>query len=140
MSSSVFTRLLRVTAGWNYEVGVIQRTPIPDLSGEEGAKLGELARSAVDLKRSLDTANETSHVFHLPALLQVPGATLAERVAAWQAREADADRQLAEIQREIDDIAFRLYGIDGEDRKMMETGAGAVESPDADEDEAEDES
>jgi hypothetical protein len=124
----------------SYEVGAIQRTPVPDLSGEQGIKLGELARSAVDLRRSLDTANETSHAFHLPALLQVPGATLAERAAAWQARVADAERRLAEHQREIDDIAFRLYGIDGEDRKMMEAEAGVVETLEAAEDEVEDES
>ena len=31
-------------------------------------------------------------------------------------------RRLAECQREIDDIAFRLYGIKSEDRKMIEVG------------------
>ena len=95
------------------------------------------------MKRSLDTVNETSHVFHLPALPQVPGETLAARTAAQQARVADADHQLAENQREIDDIAFRLYGIDGEDRRMMEAGAGAAASPGPDgdgDDESEDES
>ncbi|MHB1558062.1 MAG: BREX-1 system adenine-specific DNA-methyltransferase PglX [Isosphaeraceae bacterium] len=116
--------LLQMAFG-SYEVGAIQRTPVPDLTRSEGARLGDLARSAVELKRSLDTAVEISHVFQLPALLQVPGGTLAERLAAWQAREADAERQLAEIQREVDDIAFRLYGIDGEDRRAIEAGASA---------------
>jgi hypothetical protein len=123
-----------MTAG-SYEVGVIQRTPLPDISGEPGARLGDFARSAVDLKRSLDTAYETSHVFSLPALLQVPVVTLTERVSACRAREADAERQLAELQREIDDIAFRLYGIDGEDRRAIEAGA-ANRPTDDDEDEA----
>jgi hypothetical protein len=45
---------------------------------------------------------------------------LAERISAWQARVADAERQLAEHQREIDDIAFRLYGIAEEDRRAIE--------------------
>jgi hypothetical protein len=107
----------------SYETGVIQRTPVPDLSGEPGATLGNVARSAFDLRRSLDTPSETSHAFQLPALLQVSCATLVGRVATWQARKADAERHLTELQRGIDDIAFQLYGIDGDDRRAIEAGS-----------------
>jgi hypothetical protein len=109
----------------SYEVGVIQRTPVPDLSGAEAKQLGSLALHCVEIKRDLDTANETSHVFHLPALLQIPGGTLAERIAGWRSRLADADRQLAENQRQIDEIAFHLYGIDGNDRRAIEESVGS---------------
>ncbi len=61
-------------------------------------------------------------VFHLPALLQSPEGTLAERVASWRSRVGEVDKQLAENQREIDDIAFRLYGIEGVDRRAIEEG------------------
>jgi hypothetical protein len=57
--------------------------------------------------------------------LQVPGATLADRIASWNARLAETERQLAEHQREIDDIAFRLYGIEGEDRRAIEAASGS---------------
>jgi len=107
-------------AARSYEVGVIQRTPAPDLSGPRGLSLGKLALFCVNLKRVLDCANETSHIFHLPALLQVSGGTLAEWVTAWQAQVTEMERQLAECQREIDDIAFRLYGIEGDDRRAIE--------------------
>ena len=70
----------------------------------------------------LDTSNEISHVFHLPALLQAPEGTLAERVAPWRSRVGEVGKQLTENQREIDDIAFRLYGIEGEDRRAVEEG------------------
>lgn len=122
MSSSLFTYLLRLTAGWNYEVGVIQRTPVPELSGAEAERLGELALRCVDIKRGLDTAEETSHAFTLPALLQVEGGTLAERVAGWRERVSAAERELAGSQREIDDISFRLYGVPEEDRREIEAG------------------
>lgn len=85
-------------------------------------RLGDLALACVELKRDLDRANETSHVFHLPALLQVAGATLAERAAAWARRVAETEAQLAANQREIDDLAFQLYGIAGEDRRAIEEG------------------
>ena len=68
----------------SYEVGVVQHIPVPDLDNLDGSHLGELARSAVVLKQSLDTTNETSHVFVLPGVLQVPGNTLIERAEAWR--------------------------------------------------------
>jgi hypothetical protein len=107
-------------AARSYEVGVIQRTPIPHLTPDDKPTLATLAHRAWSLKRSLDTRNETSHAFTLPALLQVPGVTLADRTASWNSRVADTERQLTETQREIDDIAFRLYGIEGEDRASLE--------------------
>jgi hypothetical protein len=73
MSSRVFTYLLRLTAGWNYEVGVIQRTPVPDVSEPQATLLGSFALECVYLKRGLDSANEVSHAFHLSALLQPEG-------------------------------------------------------------------
>ena len=112
-NSLAFMLLLSLQMAFgSYEVGVIQRTPIPDLDNPQGARLGELALACVELKRDLDRANETSHVFHLPALLQVAGETLAERAAAWAVRVAAAETQLAANQGEIDAIAFALYGID----------------------------
>jgi hypothetical protein len=47
----------------SYEVGVIQRTPVPDLTPKATEHLATLARYACSLKRSLDTASETSHAF-----------------------------------------------------------------------------
>jgi len=125
----------------SYEVGVIRRTPIPNIDNPQGAHLGELALACVKLKRDMDRANETSHVFHLPALLQVAGDSLAERASAWTARVADAEAQLAAHQGEIDEIAFALYGIDGEDRAAIEGGdhrgteAQSPEEPEEEEDE-----
>jgi hypothetical protein len=109
----------------SYEVGVIQRTPVPDLQGLEGELLERPASASVDLQRDLDRANESSHVFHLPSLLQAPGATLADRIASWESPVAETERQLAEHQRQIDDIAFRLYGIEGEDRRAIEAATGS---------------
>lgn len=122
----------------SYEVGVIQRTPIPNLSESEVAKLGDLARSAVDLKRFLDTANETSNVFQLPALVRIPCETLSKRVAAWQSQEAEAERQLDELQREIDDITFGLYGIDSDDRWAIEAGVSSRSTADNEDEAGED--
>jgi hypothetical protein len=121
LNSRAFRYLLGMQVSFgSYEVGVVQSTPVPEISSGGGERIGKLALDAIKLKRDLDQDNEISHVFHLPALLQVPGTTLADRIASWHSRVAETDRQLAEHQREIDDIAFRLYGIEGEDRALLE--------------------
>lgn len=63
---------LQMTFG-SYEVGVIQRTPIPDSTPEMINLLYPLAHSAWSLKYNLDSISETSHAFTLPALLQIEG-------------------------------------------------------------------
>ena len=72
--------------------------------------------------------------------LQAPEGTLAERVACWRSRVGEVDKQLAENQREIDDIAFRLYGIEGVDRRAIEEGVATPTPSDEEMEESEDDS
>jgi hypothetical protein len=119
-------------AAQSYEVGLIQQTPVPPLTTDDGRPtthaqtLSTLAHRAWSLKHALDTATETSHAFLLPALLQVPGEDLAARAAAWSARVQATEAELADIQVDIDDRCFALYGIDGEDRRRIEVGPGGT--------------
>ncbi len=120
LSSSIFTILLRLISGWNFEVGAVQHTPIPKLSDVDKANLRHLALACLDRKRYLDKANETSHIFLLPELLLDSHKTLSEGITLWERRLFFAEQQLNEYQREIDEIAFRLYGIDDQDRRALE--------------------
>jgi hypothetical protein len=126
-SSSAFTALLRLTAGWNFEVGVVKRTPVPDLSGPDGKQLGEFASQCIELQRYIEMADETAHTFHQQSFSLINGETLNARFKAWEARLGETERQLAEYQREIDNLAFILYGIDGDDsRVIIESLDGAI--------------
>ena len=124
-------------AARSYEVGVIQQTPVPDLTDDDIVPLARMARRAWSLKRALDTTTEMSHAFLLP-----PG--LNEQITGMD-RDA-VERELDSIQREIDDAAFRLYGIGPEDRAAIEAAAthpttsdgGAEPSGDADSNEEDD--
>ena len=133
MNSRVFSALVALhmgaahTAARSYEVGVIQRIPVPELPEAEAERLAVHALHCVDIKRSFDSANETSHAFRLPAILQAEGVTLEERLERWQELVYDGERQLTEYQREIDDTAFQLYGIEGEDRRAIEESLSSVE-------------
>lgn len=117
-SSDAFYKLVEVQlaaadarpggAAHSFEVGVIQKTPIPDLSSEKETTLAKLARRAWTLKRTLDTVEETSHAFFLPAAVR-------GRLGAFV--PASIDSELAYIQSEINEICFDLYGFSEAERK-----------------------
>jgi len=113
-------------AAHSYEVGVIQRTPIPNLSATDRTNTAHLAYRAWSLKRSLDTRTETSHAFVLPALLQALGDTLGARANAYVEHVHATEAAIGGIQLEIDQRCFDLYGIDEADRLTITKGFGAA--------------
>lgn len=132
MGSAIVDFLFKVSLGRfgypEFLVGPFTGLPVPDLTPADEAALASLAHRAWSLKRSLDTRTETSHAFVLPALLQVRGATLAARAAAWAARVRATEDELAAIQAEIDERCFELYRIDEEDRRSITEGFGGSSS------------
>jgi len=123
-NSKVFEFFLKViTSHRHWEVGVIQRTPIPLMNETDRGRLTEAAAAHTELSRSLDTSVETSHVFILPTILQMSPQTLTR---CREMRNAIVCKVLGEMttnQNHIDQIAFRLYGISDADRQEIE---GAV--------------
>ena len=115
------TQLGRVSLAQSYEVGLVQATPFPELTRDEAAQLARLARSACAEKRAVDSVTATSHAFVTPALVTMSGETLTERAAAWATRVRKSEETVAAIQAEIDDLAFRLYGLDAADRAALTT-------------------
>ena len=113
--------------GVQYEVGLIGKIPFPDVDGS-GANLSRLARRGWSLRRSLDTCSEVSHAFVVPAVLQVEGATLADRVGTWSGRVAEVEAELDWLQSKIDELCFELYGISDEDRAAITEGFGVTDS------------
>lgn len=146
MNSRVFGALVAVqlaaadAAARSYEVGVIQRTPVPDLTPADRKALAGLALRSWSLKRTLDTRAETSHAFTLPALLQVECATLTDRAEAWFVHVSSVEAEVAELQAQIDAQCFALYGIDDAERARIEQGfAGSEDDAPPDDDDEDDE-
>ena len=108
----VAVQLARTELAQSFEVGIIQRTPVPALADSDQKRFAALARRAWSLKRSLDTANEMSHAFVLPSKLTdtSPG------------RDA-VEVELTRIQGEIDEEAYRLYGIVPNDRAIIDASS-----------------
>jgi hypothetical protein len=132
MNSAPFRFLLSLQMSFgSYEVGVVQRTPIPE-AAVSSELLADLARCAWSQKRSLDTADALSHVFILPALLSVMGETVSERANEWNKRMNSVEATVTKVQREIDDIIFALYGLDQTDQVALAAteAIGVVADPD----------
>ncbi|MEU5880834.1 hypothetical protein [Spirillospora sp. NPDC047279] len=100
----------------SYEAGVIQTTPFPAQGPEERYALAQFARKAWSLTRAFKTIDETSCSFVLPAAFN-------ERRGFDPARVA---LELSNLMADIDDLAFRLYGVSQKDRHVIEEGELSV--------------
>ena len=110
-----YIKLMLGRAGWAlYTAGAMNRVPAPNISEASMNELNELGRRAWYLRRRLDTINEGSHAFILPAMLLV---------SLDDYDPPSIQAQLAKIQTKIDDIAFKLFGFSDLDR------AAALGSP-----------
>jgi hypothetical protein len=118
----VSVQLARVELAQSFEVGLIQQTPVPNLSVVQQATLATLARRAWSLKRTLDTIEETSHAFALPAGLRC-------RLGDFDPPAIEAE--LSRIQAEINAIAFELYGFSEADRAIVEVYQSSASGSDA---------
>jgi hypothetical protein len=105
-----------------YEVGYLASVPIPAIPDPIKNKLAALAEDGYRIGRNLSTSDETSHVYVVPGILQTCGGSLAESLAEWQVHIERANLSLSALQQEINDIAFGLYGIGPEDRRVIEEG------------------
>lgn len=113
-----------------YEVGVIQRTPVPDIPDEQKSSLSQYCMDIWRLKRTLDTTEETSHAFLLPVELR-------SRIGNYD--PSFIQTELINRHDAIDEIAFNLYELSREDRSAVlaanvATGAGHTEGAIDDED------
>ena len=99
-------------AARSYDVGILQRTPIPIQPSSADAALTKMSARGWALRRQLDTRVEASHAFVLPSGLN-------ERITGLD--RAAIETELVQIQRQIDDRAFELYGIGPEDRAVIQS-------------------
>jgi hypothetical protein len=122
-SSRAVDLLLRMLSGREghpqYDMGDISALPLPRVSPEVSSTLERLSFRGWSLKRTLDTINETSHAFLLPAVLRT---LLGDYVPAA------IDAELIQIQTEIDDIAFDLYRFSEADRQAALGQSGAEQT------------
>jgi hypothetical protein len=128
VNSDAFTGLLHTLLGRGghdtdqtliYDIGRVGIVPVARPGPADVMSLGDLAKRGYFLTRDIDRPNELAHVFDRPSLLRAGGTTVNDRAEAWEAVLSVARVELAQIKAEIDEIAFRLYDIQGEDRAAL---------------------
>jgi hypothetical protein len=134
LNASVVTTMIRMTCeGFErpkFVVGGVQTLPVPNLEPSDQAVFAHLARQGWSHQRSLDTVNEVSHAFVVPAVLRVSGRSFGERSSGWAERVAEVQVKLDRVQAEINDLSFDLYGVSHEDRRAITDGFDANEQGD----------
>lgn len=126
-NSKAFDYIFKVALGRfgypEFIVGILQVLPWPDLAADASEEMGCLAHRSWSLKRNLDTIDETSHAFLLPACL---------RAGLGNYDPPSIGIELAAIQARIDEIAFDLYGFNVADRAAALGSTTAVDHDDND--------
>ena len=125
-NSSAFDYLFKTALGRfgypEFLVGILQIMPWVSVTDSQKESLCRLAHRAWSLKRTLDSIEETSHAYLLPAALRT-------RLADYDPVAIEAE--LSRIQIEIDSIAFDLYGFNQADRAAVQGTQGVENEGDA---------
>lgn len=133
MNSQPFKYLMTLSLGLaaegrkHYEIGVVNKNPIPEIDSDNLSLFSRLALNSWSLKRALDTVVENSHAFYLPY-------ALLERMHHFDIN--GTEEELANIQRAIDEAAFEIYGFSEADiDACLELSSAALEQTEDDDDE-----
>lgn len=112
----------------SWEVGVIKRLPIPQATPAQRERVATLAQSIHDAKASWDEGNEVSTRFRTPWLLRPElvdeKAPVASRLDRLQEFEAEDEARIQSLYAELNDEAYRLYGIPEKTRALLEETMG----------------
>jgi hypothetical protein len=133
-NSTAFDYIFKTTLGRfgypEFLVGILKKMPMAEPNAIHAIQLKDLAHSGWSKKRTLDTVDETSHAFLLPASL---------RAYLGDYDPTAIEAQLVEIQAKIDNIAFDLYGFSDTDRAAALGSSGSADEDDGVEDETDSE-
>ncbi|HDR14593.1 MAG TPA: hypothetical protein ENN79_03730 [Desulfobacteraceae bacterium] len=127
INSKAFRSLLELTVAFgSYEIGLLEQMPIPTALWVGKGKICYKTRECVRILQKLDTANEVSHAFQMPALCKVDGSQIRDRLQVWETEVVEAQARMVQCQAELDDIIYSLYAISIEDRQALEQSLGNI--------------
>ncbi len=110
----------------SWEVGVIKRLPVPEPNPAQRETISTFARQIHDAKAAWDTGNETSTRFTCPWLLQEELAPLdlPSRLDHLAEQEASEESRIQALYADLNDEAYKLYGISVAHRAEIEATMG----------------
>lgn len=116
----------RPSKGARWEVGVIKRLPVPNMTEAQREAIGSRAEAIRECKAGWDHGNELCTQFDRPWLL-LPAAgreQMSVRLRRLVAREAEEDARIQQLYAALDGEAYQLYGISDDTRAIIEEALG----------------
>ena len=109
----------------SWEVGVIKRLPVPQPVARQHERVGTIAREIHDAKAAWDECNETSTRFDRPWLIRDhTRLSVAERLERVSRHEVAEEARIQGLYEELNDEAYKLYGIPDDTRATIEDTLG----------------
>lgn len=128
LSSAAYRYLLGMqlaatdAAARSYEIGLLQNTPIPNLEQKNIDYLSGKATECWHIMKLLDSSNETSHAFILPAWLLE---------SSLDINLNDLVKRYESLKKDINAYCFKLYGFTENDVILAEAEDNNVKSNNA---------
>jgi len=127
MASEPFSYLLSFFSAFGkYEVGMVKSVPCPSASPKAHESVSSHAASIYTIKAAWDTGNETSTRFTRPWLLleEIGPLDLPARLDYLAEQEANEEGRIQALYAELNDEAYKLYGISAAHRAEIEATMG----------------
>ena len=116
----------RPSMGARWEVGVVKRLPVPNMTEAQREAIGSRAEAIRESKAGWDRGNELSTQFDQPWLLRSAAGReqVSVRLHRLAEHEAEGDARIQRLYAALDDETYRLYRIPDDTRAVIEETLG----------------
>jgi hypothetical protein len=109
----------------SYEVGVVQKLPVPRPKREALDRLSAMARAIHDAKAEWDTGNEISTAFERPWVLRHPDhKSFSDALDAIRDEESETEKRIQALYADLNTEAYKLYAVPDVTRGQIERSLG----------------
>ncbi|MDI6877460.1 MAG: hypothetical protein QMC96_11885 [Methanomicrobiales archaeon] len=116
-------------AARSYEVGIIQKTPMPEINVNQKIHLTCLITQILKIKREIEKTNELNHLFNYPPYIQCKNESITKTVDQWALFINNSINEGNIIQNQIDEISFNTYGLCDSDKNLIRKASSNRPSP-----------
>lgn len=109
----------------SYEVGAVQKLPVPRPKGQVLDRLSAMARAIHDAKAEWDSGNEISTAFERPWILRHAYAkSFSDALEATRDKETERDTRIQALYADLNTEVYKLYAVPDVTRAKIELSLG----------------
>jgi len=117
MQSSIFQEMIDLSVGAadaaarSYDIGIVQKLPIPFYCSKIHNELQDIIIQAIDLKRNLSKMDELSKYFIVSLKSDIKGHSISNIFQIWANGINNSEKTLNSMMIQIDDIVYSSYNF-----------------------------